>query len=277
MNVAAKPLPFLEEEVWRLIEDGPASGVVNMATDEAILRATESLALCGAAPAQAPSPTLRIYSWERPTVSIGYRQDLSAFTGPANIPVVRRITGGRAVLHDSEVTYSIVAPKGSSLYGLGIGGAYLAVSSAIAAALNEVGVEAELTRSKRTGAMGGGAGSGACFQSAARSEVTVGGKKIVGSAQRRFKGAFLQHGSILFDVDRELTEKVFGPGLYESISWVSRFSSVSKMELKEVLTRKIVEILGVSMLGRESLFESESLLRDRLIREKYCDLSLPAL
>ncbi len=182
---------------WRLIVDPPFDGRTNMAIDEAISRALD---MHGGRPrlelkvAQgegvAVLPTLRLYGWKEPTISIGYGQDRERFAG-SGLPVVKRITGGRAVLHDMEVTYSIITGADNRLFCSGIEGAYEEISGCIINALNDVGIDARFS----PGIKGSKSVSrDACFYSPSRYEVMINGKKLVGSSQRRFKNAFIQHG-----------------------------------------------------------------------------------
>ncbi len=149
----------------------------------------------------ASGPTLRLYGWERPAISMGYFQHIEEVVDldrcrEEGIPVVRRTTGGRAVYHHREVTYSVAAPTPHPLFPPTIRGTYEVVARALAAGLAELGLRVEChprdaERSRR------GIGSPLCFASTSRYEITLDGKKVIGSAQRRWKTAFLQHGSIL--------------------------------------------------------------------------------
>lgn len=195
---ARGPMTIANE--WRLILDRPQSGGVNMAVDAALVTNVES--------GRSSTPVLRIYGWSEPTVSIGRHQDAAAFEG-CGLPVVRRVTGGRAVIHGAELTYSIVSPSEHPLFREGIIGAYRVISNCIIGALGKAGVKADLAAPAKKTAPAEKA-KAACFYSPSRYEVTVGNRKLVGSAQRRFRTAFLQHGSILFTVDRGLHETVFG-------------------------------------------------------------------
>ncbi|MBI2399825.1 MAG: lipoate--protein ligase family protein, partial [Deltaproteobacteria bacterium] len=133
---------------WRLILDDDLPGHVNMARDSSILQALE---------AGSGVPTLRIYGWDAPTISIGYLQSPDPFPG-LGLPVVRRITGGRAVVHFSEVTYSVTGLMDSPLFSGGVMAAYSVISSCIISALNDAGVEATYSRGAASGDR-----SAACF------------------------------------------------------------------------------------------------------------------
>lgn len=187
---------------WRLLRHGPAPAAWNMAVDEAIL------ASC--ARGESP-PTLRFYAWAPAAVSIGYAQPLADVDGAAcraaGVDVVRRITGGRAVLHEDEVTYSVVAPE--DLLPGGVLGAYRLLAAALATGLRLLGAEVQIQGPAarpagpgRPGAAGArGAAAVPCFAAASRYEIVAGGRKVAGSAQARRRGALLQHGSIPLALD----------------------------------------------------------------------------
>lgn len=177
---------------WRLIESDPAAGAWNLALDDAVF---------GSVRAGASPPTLRLYGWSPPALTIGYAQsrerdvDLEACRAQG-VAVLRRVTGGRAVLHDDEVTYSVCCAGDRVLFGTGIGGSGARIAAALAAALAILGAPAPCVAG-RGGRRGRGLPRSAdCFVSEARHEVGIAGVKAVGSAQRRVGEAFLQHGSI---------------------------------------------------------------------------------
>ncbi len=176
---------------WSLIDDKAFSGAVNMAFDEYLLDKAEN----GHLP-----PVLRLYSFSPPAVTIGFHQDPGRVVDMGSlasdgIDLVRRITGGRALLHAGELTYSVVAPLGPPFFSGGLQKTFLDISKAIVDALNSVGVDAAISDG-RSFTRGESQGS-PCLVSTSRHEVSVKGRKIVGSAQRRTASAFLQHGSIL--------------------------------------------------------------------------------
>lgn len=165
-----------------------------MAVDEAILEGVDR----GHSP-----PTLRVYAWEPPTVSTGHSQkasielDLEA-CGRRGFGVVRRPTGGRAVLHAGELTYSVVGSSGEPPLGGSIAESYRAIANGLVLGLAELGVRAELA-AVATAPKGRGEAAPPCFVSAGRFEIVVAGRKLIGSAQRRSGAAVLQHGSLLTD------------------------------------------------------------------------------
>lgn len=243
-------------EKWRLILDPKRSGAENMAVDEAILSEFDSGATT--------TPTLRLYGWEVPTISIGYLQHSAPLKG-YGLPVVRRITGGRAVLHDNEITYSVVASIEHPLFAKGILEAYSAISNCIIAALKEVGIEADLSKGT---ARQKGSERDACFHTPSRYEVLVGGRKLVGSSQRRFKKAFLQHGSIICGLDKELNSRIFGDDVIKRMAWIEDFVSIGMEDFREILIQKFSEGFGAEF-SCLPLSEAEDRFSARLIEEKY--------
>jgi lipoate-protein ligase A len=153
-----------------------------MATDEALLDRVVRSGEGGA--------FLRLYRWDPPTLSIGRNQPIAA----ARVPTVRRPTGGKAVWHDDEVTYAVVAPIG--LFG-SLRNAYCEIHTRLATALRSLGVDASLAPNRPTVRPSDGPTS--CFAMPVGGEIVVHGRKLVGSAQVRKRDAFLQHGSILLD------------------------------------------------------------------------------
>jgi lipoate-protein ligase A len=194
--------------VWRLIESGPSPGPWNLALDEAIFQAVRQ----GASP-----PTMRLYRWSAPALTIGYAQDRDRDVDcPAcrarGIEVLRRITGGRAVLHAAEVTYSVSAPAGLPGFGPGLAEAYRHIAAGLLAGLRLLGLDSAAATAAPPRSPGQRRDP-ACFATASRHEVVVGGRKLIGSAQRRAGGAFLQQGSILLEAHGSLlTQLLHGFG-----------------------------------------------------------------
>lgn len=183
---------------WRLVFDGTGRpGPDNMALDWALL---DDAARTGAA-------TLRLYRWAPATLSFGRNEPAAARYHRAaierlGIPVVRRPTGGRAVWHAAELTYAVAAPVAA--FG-SLAASYRAIHERLVAALRGLGVPAELATPERATA---GQRGGSCFATAVGGEVLAGGRKLVGSAQVRRDGAFLQHGSLLLDGNQDLVARV---------------------------------------------------------------------
>ncbi len=183
----------------RLLIDPPLPGAVNMARDEALLDACRL--------ADTP-PVLRFYAWQTATVSLGYFQEFGEFERlepPAGkLPVVRRTTGGGAILHDLEVTYSIVMPLAHPLI---VGRPHALYRLAHAAILGAIDPRLRL-HGKGSDACGTSSQRGPFFCFARRHDLDLviddssspdGVSKIAGSAQRRTTSAVLQHGSIILD------------------------------------------------------------------------------
>ena len=173
---------------WRVLVDEPLTGPANMARDHAL-----------ATLARPGTGTLRLYRWNPPTLSfgrnetvtVGYRELLRRHP---RMGAVRRPTGGRAVIHDRELTYSVVLPVRACG---GLRAAYRRINEALVVGLRGLGVGAEHASGRALPP-----DSGPCFREAAEGEVAVGGRKLVGSAQARIGSAILQHGSVLLVADQ---------------------------------------------------------------------------
>lgn len=196
--------------IWRFIDSGPATAAENMRIDEELL---EQARKPGAL------PVLRLYTWDPPAVSLGrFQRSGTAVNAEAcadrGIDIVRRITGGRAVLHNRELTYSIAAPDGDPLFPPDVLGTYRVIARGLLAGLQNLGIPAELvTRtSGHAGLVKKTDRDPSCFSSPSWYEIVARGRKIAGSAQRRVPGAFLQHGSVLIRRDGALEAEVIPGG-----------------------------------------------------------------
>jgi lipoate-protein ligase A len=185
---------------WRLIlHDDPLPGPLNMAVDEFLF-----LGLAGE-----PSTTLRFYRWVRPTVSLGAKQAAAAvvdldFCRRNRIDVVRRTTGGKVVLHHEEITYAVVSSD-EAVFGPTLGSSYRRISEALILGLERLGLRAALAGPAPAEYA---RGTMPCFSHPARDEIEIGGRKIIGSAQRRIGSRFLQHGSLPLRHDENLLRAV---------------------------------------------------------------------
>jgi lipoate-protein ligase A len=163
-----------------------------MAADEVLLRRVGA----GESP-----PTLRFYQWDPPTISLGYFQkyaEYEALPPPAgDLPVVRRLTGGGAILHDRELTYSLTLPLGYDLLANGPNRLYELAHDVVIACLSESGIEAR--RGGQGDESGAAKGPFFCFARRHPLDVLIGPDKVAGSAQRRTRNAVLQHGSIILE------------------------------------------------------------------------------
>lgn len=257
-------------DTWRYIDDRHCPAAFNMALDEAISVALKN---------NASPPTLRLYGWEMPSVSIGYFQKISDIdTGYClrnNIPVVRRLTGGRAILHGREITYSL-SLKTSGHFAGGLLDSYKKIGTALSLALSQTGISTEMKISKlpsKSKSPGIRSKSPLCFQSTSYGEVTAGNKKIIGSAQKRWPGAFLQQGSIPLVIDRGRLMHVFrlqslcGPGeLPAGLEEVVPGTNLER--LKESIRRSFEDTFEVHLIPSSASKEEVSLAM-RLEAEKY--------
>jgi lipoate-protein ligase A len=187
------------QQPWRFVNTGTHDAASNMALDEALLMMHE---------AETAPPTLRVYGWCPPTLSLGYAQNVQhevdlAACHAQGVAVIRRPTGGRAVLHDQEVTYSVVMPVVLTDGPPTITEHYRRIGVALLAALQTLGLPVQLARPQIRAVPTRIPASPACFAALSRYELSVAGKKIVGSAQKRAQRALLQHGSIPLWMDRQ--------------------------------------------------------------------------
>lgn len=161
-------------------------------------------------------PALRLYGWDAPSVSIGCFQKISdvdiGYCAEKNIPIVRRPTGGRAIFHTQELTYSFSVKTKSGLFSKGLLDSYKKISTALGLALSKIGFGPELKILRETARSlpsGYSSKSPLCFQSISYGEVSVNNSKIIGSAQKRWSDSLLQQGSIPFTIDKNETGRIF--------------------------------------------------------------------
>jgi lipoate-protein ligase A len=258
------------DAAWRLLVTEPLDGATNMAVDEALLRTR----IDGSGP-----PTVRFYGWRPATVSLGYAQSLDEAVDQRRcktlgIGLVRRPTGGSAILHESpdgEVTYSVVAREGDYAGADDVLETYRILGEGLAAGLARLGVSAQLmplVRGRRAAA----ASAAFCFRRAGAYELTVGGRKLVGSAQRRQRRAFLQHGSVLLDADPGRLRAVF-PGETDPTSSLTTLADALGRSpgfdaVVAALGAGLEETLGVR-LGPAGLSPEEWALAEALVGGKY--------
>jgi lipoyl(octanoyl) transferase len=180
-------------ERWRLIRSAPLAGAWNMAVDEAVLEAV--------ARGEHP-PTLRLYAWDPPCLSLGVAQPVAdadrAALARRGWDLVRRPTGGRALLHTDELTYAVAAPAQHPLLAGGVLPAYQRLSAALLDALRQLGLPAAAQQAQD--AQGPGANP-VCFEVPGAFEIRAGDRKLIGSAQVRRAQGVLQHGSLPLEGD----------------------------------------------------------------------------
>lgn len=159
------------------------------------------------------SPVLRLYRWQPATVTLGYGQSLGRDVDikachEAGLDIVRRVTGGRAVLHQDEVTYAVIAPVHEGRFQGTVLDCYRVIAEVLRETVSAFGVDAELVPGSRTVSSAEGGGRAVCFTAPSQYELVVDGRKIAGSAQRRVGRTFLQHGSLPLTMDLELLSRV---------------------------------------------------------------------
>lgn len=190
----------VSRKTWGLLIDRPPrSGPANMAVDEYLFACLRD----------EPMTTVRFYSWERPTASLGYTQVASKaidleFCRQNGIDVVRRITGGKLVLHWREITYS-VASSDTEIFSAALAESYRRISLGLIRGLEKMRLQARLAGPAPSSYT---RGNMPCFAYPARDEIEIDGRKIIGSAQKRVAGRFLQHGSIPLQDDEGLLRRL---------------------------------------------------------------------
>lgn len=255
---------------WRLLTSDPLDGATNMAVDEALLRSR----VLTSGP-----PTVRFYGWDPPTVSLGYAQPLDGTIDPdrcaaLGIGLVRRPTGGSAILHegpDREVTYSVVAREGDFEGADDVLETYRVIGQGLVAGLARLGVAAQLAPLVR-GRSGPGGAPAFCFQRTGAYEVAVGGRKLIGSAQRRQRGAFLQHGSVVLDADPARIRAVFPAAVDPTGSMTTLAAALGVPPVGGAVVAALVAGLGAALGGtleRAGLSPDEAALAEALGRTKY--------
>ena len=256
-----------------MIVDGNHGAAENMAIDEALHRSCVDW--------NSP-PTLRIYGWTRPAVSLGFAQKADTldleYCDSAGIEIVRRPTGGRAVVHGHDVTFSIVIPLDSlPIDSRSVRKSHEWLMSGVLSGFDRLGIRAELGGKD---APGGDAGaeqatrlrsqaSANCFAKVAECDLRVGAFKLVGAAQMRKDGVLLQQGSIPIAQPRVDLRRLF-PADDRSPNIGIPQINFSREVVTEALIAGISEALHVTLLPG-SLTESEVLLAERFAREKYSD------
>jgi lipoyl(octanoyl) transferase len=227
----------MDKEVWRFIDSGNCSPSFNMALDEALLDWHSE----GKIP-----PVIRFYGWEPATLSLGYFQkvdkeiDLEAVKAHG-LGFVRRPTGGRGVLHEHELTYSVIVSEDHPEMPRTVTEAYRVISEGILKGFHQLGLEAYFavpkTDEERSALKD--PRSAVCFDAPSWYELVVEGRKVAGSAQTRQKGVILQHGSILLDLDED---KLFSLFKYPNERVKERMKSSFKnkaVAINEISSRRI--------------------------------------
>ncbi len=241
---------------WRLIDSGHCGAYYNMALDEALARGVM----------EGSAPVLRFYGWDVPSVSLGCFQraedvdrDYAAASG---IPVVRRITGGRGILHGpEELTYSFSASgRWGEAFSAGLRECYAMIGAAFVDALAALGLDPVSSADRRPG----GGRSPLCFHSASVGEIKISGRKVIGSAQKRWQGGyFMQQGSIPLRIDYPALKRVFGldggvdaAGSMVGLQEVS--PSLTLEALKDSVARAFERVFGVEFVKEAPAAEEQA-------------------
>lgn len=246
---------------WRILLDGEWSGADNMARDHALARELRT-----------GTGVLRLYGWSRPTVSFGRNEPARGLYDPTaadreGVAFVRRPSGGRVVLHDDELTYAVAAPLRA--WG-GLRGAYRAINEGLVAALERLGVPAELAGPSEEGEAPLTAGP--CFQHPAEGEVVARARKLVGSAQARVGRALLQHGSVLLSGSQDPLARIGPEATAEAGAPPTTLGSLlESVPERSVVARTLVEGLQEVLGGRWERDELTGLEEEtaRALRERY--------
>lgn len=255
---------------WRIIPYTAGNPAWNMAVDEAIFSSYQ---------ANLSQPTVRFYGWDPPTLSIGYFQHVERDVNLSQVyqkglGFVRRNTGGRAVLHHHELTYSVVAGTKDGLPD-SLLESYLFISKALTTAIHEFGINAEIHQ----GLSSKLSLSGACFDTPSWYEITVDRKKLIGSAQLRQQGSVLQHGSILMNFEAEHLASILNISESEQDHFIDKLTQkVTSLhhlgvkctiaELSEAILESFSKLYQIKFeVG--ALNQEELELVDELIHEKY--------
>lgn len=220
-------------ETWNFINTGSQDPYYNMAMDEALLNFVSRGEI---------DPVIRFYTWDPATLSIGYFQRLQKEIDIEKVKekgfgLVRRQTGGRGVLHDKELTYSVIVPESHPNMPSTITEAYRVISQGLLEGFKNLGFETyfAVPRSKEEREKLNQPRSSVCFDAPSWYELVVEGRKIAGSAQTRQKGVILQHGSILQDID---IDELFDMFIFKN--------DRLKAKMKEAFVEKAVAINDIS-------------------------------
>jgi lipoate-protein ligase A len=264
-----------------------------MALDETLLL------LCGK---KISPPTIRFYTWEPFALSIGYSQNPlkeldTDLCNSLNIPVIRRITGGKALMHHNDLSYSVIFHYDGALQRHSILESQRVINNCLVDALRKIGIDARLRLNEENHCDSLSTVSAEkhpfCFLIPAGNDIIAFGQKIVGSAQRRMKNAFIQHGSIFVDQPDDIearllagsgkkTKRVYAPELESSTgisdrkyhhagyTWINRhlLKKTTIQEIQDVVVKNFEEGLG-GKVYRENLTRSEIEIKEKLKEEKY--------
>lgn len=254
---------------FRFIRDSARTGAMNMAVDDLLFRQREE--------GKETSAVLRIYRWSPPALSLGFHQryDIACdeeFLRQRNIDIVRRPTGGKAVLHYEELTYSVTASLEEGYFkDDALDRSYAKIALGLKRSLELLGLNPELEKRERKLNV---SSPSPCFLVPTQKEILVGGKKVIGSAQKRGLSAFLQHGSIPIRLDYELLAKATRNKAEDIADYREHFTSLGEFhpsltedQLEEALKNGFEEAFSgqwtESPLSPEELAEAGKIMKDR--------------
>jgi lipoate-protein ligase A len=216
--------------IWHFINTGFRSGEWNMAFDEYTATHFSS---------ETDPPILRLFAWDPATISIGVNQREDDFDLPRiraeGLGLVRRPTGGRAIFHAHELTYSIVIGAG----GKGARDIYRELSAGILAGLAHLNIQANVAGADERTSPFSDPLSIPCFGTSTRSEIQAAGKKIVGSAQRRYGKTILQHGSFLLGARHRELGSYLAPGMRGGTGTLDELLTSRTIEAESILGRPV--------------------------------------
>jgi lipoate-protein ligase A len=211
-----------------VIEKGVFPGALNMAIDSLMAEWSANM----------NSVLFRFYGWKRPTVSLGRFQKEDGINVPDWIDVVRRPSGGRALLHHREITYCLAVPKKINFGKLSVLEFHRLVHSLIRDALVEAGLHAELSSERR-------GNTALCFDAPSRYEIVINGVKVVGSAQFRTAESIVEHGSIVLKQDIDLLKTIFGEDV-PPLKGILDLYDVDVKALEERILAQFEKVFGTS-------------------------------
>jgi len=267
-------------EPWRLLHTSPARGAWNMAVDESILEHIGR---------RESQPTLRLYAWDPACLSLGHAQPF-ADVDPARLKehgweVVRRLTGGRAILHTDELTYSVTGSAEEPVLAGGVLESYNHLSQALLYAIQDLGLPVEVKERAKEPSPSGQNLNPVCFEVPSTYEITVQGKKLIGSAQARRKDGVLQHGSLPLtgDLARICETLVFKDDVARANAAQRLRARAATVEstlgqrvdwetAAQAFVRGFETQLGIRF-ERDEMSQSELTRADELMREKYAHAS----
>lgn len=256
------------KERWRVIDSGHCSAAYNMAVDEAIALSVKK----GVSP-----PTLRLYGWNSLAVTIGCFQRANdvdiKYCAEKYIPIIRRPTGGRAILHGDDITYSFSSRTWKGHFP-DLFESYKKISKALILALSKLNIFAELTldRKKHYHVYQKQRRSPLCLNSVSYGEITINNKKITGSAQKRWSDCLLQQGTIPLVINKEESVKIFRlehKNVEDSLIGLNDLLyKIDFLEIKDCIIKSFEETFEIELVS-SFLSEQELKLAHEIEKQKY--------